>query len=63
MAAMKKASIRAYADELKDCVKSGVADSNRENEDALEDEEELAGEESSGYIIDYEQVLKDNSTR
>ena len=24
--------------------------------------DEEAGEESSGYVIDYEQVLKDNST-
>lgn len=53
---MKKASIRAYADELKDCVQSGVAETH--NEDVSD--EELAGDESSGYIIDYEQVLKDN---
>lgn len=57
---MKKASIRAYADELKDCVQSGVAETAH-NEGASD--EELAGDESSGYIIDYEQVLKDNSTR
>ena len=59
MAAMKKASIRMYADELKYSVKqSGIEASNAIGNE-LSDEE--AGEESSGYVIDYEQVLKDNS--
>ena len=56
---MKKASIRMYADELKYSVKqSGIEASNAIGNE-LSDEE--AGEESSGYVIDYEQVLKDNS--
>ena len=56
MAAMKKASIRAYADELKYSVKNttGAAINQASDEDEV-------GEDSSGYVIDYEQVLKDNS--
>ena len=54
---MKKSSILAYADELKSNVQSGVPET-AVNE--VTDEEEV-GEESSGYVIDYEQVLKDNS--
>ena len=45
----------AFAEELKDRVMYGV-----ESDKGASEEEDL--EESSGYIIDYEQVLKDNST-
>ena len=61
---MKKASIRAYADELKYSVTSAGDRKHRlsggDAVNELSDEDEN-GEDSSGYVIDYEQVLKDNS--
>ena len=48
----KKKSISAYTDELKERVARAESADSRNSE----------SEQSSGYVIDYEQVLKDNST-
>lgn len=48
----KKSSILAYTEELKDQVETGGRSDRSESE--------TRSEQSSGYVIDYEQVLKDN---